>query len=645
MMSPSQGTRDNGTEGLWLDDDVSAVDSAKLASLGFFTAALRRSAWFWRVAAVVGLLVGSGLYLKYSHTYHASTTLLLTVGPEAEPDTAILDDQAIAQSHAVAGLTLHKLGLQESVSSFLGSYTATPLTDRVLQITASAPSSDEAVRRASALATEFLTFRASELEAQQQLELTALDQQVTQARQNVTSISKQIGQLSARHASPSRQARLRALREQGTTASNDLTVLEQQVSATKAATRVTTATMIGGSNVLDPASPVPPRSRLGQVLLYAGGGLIVGLVVGMGIVLVRALLSDRLRRRDDVAQALGAPVKLSVPALRARGRLPGRRGRDPDRYLRRIVSHLGDAVPAGSRRAAALAVVPVGDPRVAALSVASLARSLAQQGRDVVVADLCSGAPAARLLGAKGPGVHRVSVDRPHLLAAVPDAPVAAVPDAPVAAVPDAPVPDAPVAAVPDADLVAAVPDADLVAAVPDADLVAAVPDAHLVAAVPDPTESVPAGPLRPISPGAQTAIAGELAAVCASADVLLTLITLDPSVGSEHLATWAADAVVVVTAGRSSWTKIQAVGEMIRLAGARLVSAVLVGADKTDESLGVTLTPEAVRVAVAALGKQADAAGPFAGGPVERPCDDGAVSIVRADPPESVGNVRNTGP
>ena len=81
----------------------------------------------------------------------------------------------------------------------------------------------------------------------------------------------------------------------------------------------------------------------------------------------------------------------------------------------------------------------------------------------------------------------------------------------------------------------------------------------------------------------------------CASANLLLTLATLDPSLGGEHLATWATDAVAVVTAGRSSWTKIHAVGEMIRLSGTRLVSAVLVGADKTDESLGVTQTPETV--------------------------------------------------
>jgi capsular polysaccharide biosynthesis protein len=573
-MSLSRSTYDDGPKRLWLDDDASAVEdrpadsAANLVSLRFFTAALRRSARFWRVTAVAGLLVGTGLCVK-AHTYQASTTLLLTVGAEGQPGTAIVDNQAIAQSNAVAALALHKLGLQEGVRSFLGSYTATPLSDRVLQITASAPSSEEAVRRTNAVAADFLTFRAGQLEAEQQLEFTALDQQVTQDKQNLASISKQISQVSAQPATAPRRARLSALREEGTSASNDLAVLEQQVSATKAATGVATASMIGGSNVLDPASPNPPRSRLKQLLLYAGGGLIIGLLLGMSVVVFRALLSDRLRRRDDVAEALGAPVKLSVPAKRASGWLPGRLGRVSDRYQQRIVAYLGAAVPAGSRRAAALAIVPVDDPRLAALSVASLAESCAQQGRQVVVADLCSGAPAAALLGAKGPGVHRVSVD-----------------------------------------------------------------GAHVVAAVPDPTEFAPVGPLRPLSLRADTAFAGELDAVCASADLLLTLITLDPSVGGEHLASWAADAVVVVTAGRSSWTKIQAVGELIRLAGTRLDSAVLVGADKADESLGVTLTPEAGRDVVVTPGMQVYADGSSAGSPGGRASDDSAAPTSPKDPP-----------
>ena len=72
------------------------------------------------------------------------------------------------------------------------------------------------------------------------------------------------------------------------------------------------------------------------------------------------------------------------------------------------------------------------------------------------------------------------------------------------------------------------------------------------------------------------------------SADLLLTLVTLDPALGGEHLATWATNAVVVVSAGQSSAERIHGVGEMIRLAGMRLDSVVLIGADKSDESLGL---------------------------------------------------------
>ena len=78
------------------------------------------------------------------------------------------------------------------------------------------------------------------------------------------------------------------------------------------------------------------------------------------------------------------------------------------------------------------------------------------------------------------------------------------------------------------------------------------------------------------------------LVAACSSADLLLTLATLDPAFGGDYLGTWATNAVAVVTAGQSSAEKVYGVGEMIRLAGTRLDSAVLLGADKSDDSLGV---------------------------------------------------------
>jgi hypothetical protein len=79
----------------------------------------------------------------------------------------------------------------------------------------------------------------------------------------------------------------------------------------------------------------------------------------------------------------------------------------------------------------------------------------------------------------------------------------------------------------------------------------------------------------------------GALTAAYQQADLLLTLVNLDPSLGADNLPTWAPDAAVVVTAGRSTWLRINAVSEMVRMSGTKLAAAVLVGTDKSDESLG----------------------------------------------------------
>jgi hypothetical protein len=245
----------------------------------------------------------------------------------------------------------------------------------------------------------------------------------------------------------------------------------------------------------------------------------------MGFVVVRALVSDRLRRRDDIAHALGAPVTLSVGSPKPSW-LPVRRAQGRDQ--KRMVTHLRNAVPARSPGAPGLAVVTVDNAQAVAPSLVSLAVSCAQEGQQVVVADLARGAPAARLLGAGKPGIRPVKVS-----------------------------------------------------------------GAHLVVAVPGRDNVAPVGPLPQKSSQAQLGQASEaLIAAYASADLLLTLVTIDPALGADHLATWATSAVVVVTAGRSSAARIHAVGELVRLAGMSPVSAVLVDADKTDESTGVTHTP-----------------------------------------------------
>ena len=510
-------------------DDFGAIENGTadfvpgLVSLGFIAAAIRRSARFLFVMAVVGLLLGGAVYKETPHPYQASASILLTLSPYENSQTAAADNQALAETRTVAGLAEHELGLQQSVGSFLSTYIVTPVTERVMTITASAPSADQALLRANALGTAFLKFRGEELQAQENLVLQSLEQQVDQAKQQVNSINAQINQLSTQ------QSQLSELRAEQTSAAAALGDAQQAVSGNQTTVQPALNAAVKGSAILSVAAL--PRSKLKSSVSYVAIGLIGGLFLGLAIVIVRALVSDRLRRRDDVAYVLDAPVKLSVGTLGARRWLPARPGRARKRDLdtRRVVVHLQRILPRSTQGAASLAIVAIDNAPVVARAVVALATSNASRGNQVVAADLSRGAHLAHLLGVKRPGVQAVSHQ-----------------------------------------------------------------GANFTVAVPDRDDAAPVGPLRPVTDTAGFVQADDpLSASYTSADLLLTLVTLDPALGGDHLATWATSAVVVVSAGQSSAERVHGVGEMIRLAGTRLDSAVLIGADKSDQSLGLTPRPD----------------------------------------------------
>ena len=506
-----------------------------LVSLGFIKDAVWRSTRFLIVVAVIGLLAGLGLYVKSPHSYQASASVLITLSPLEDSLTEPTNNQALAETVTVAGRALHQLGLQQSASDFLATYSVESVTPRVLTVTASASSANQAVRQARAVANAFLAFRADELHSQQNLVAQSLNQQLSQAKQRISSLDGRIAQLSGQPAS----AALRRLQTEHASAENTLSTVEQAVASNQSSTLPALTGALKNSQLLS-VTPIPLGKK--KILLtYAAIGLIGGLVVGLSIVIVRALVSDRLRRRDDIAYTLDAPVKLSVAALGARHWQtfwPGRAAQR-DRALRRVTTHLQGFVPRSAQRPAGLAIVAVDNAPVVARAVAALATSYASHGNQVIAADLSSGAHLAHLLGVKGPGAHPVSHNGVNFMLAVPE---------------------------------------------------------H--------DDLAPVGP-RPLamSQAGSVQVEDALIASSVSADLLLTLVTLDPAFDGDYLATWATSAVVVVSAGQSSAVKIHSVGEMIRLAGLRLDSVVLIGADKSDESLGLTPRPDE-QVDVGVLGR-----------------------------------------
>jgi capsular polysaccharide biosynthesis protein len=512
----SNGIVEDPPDRLWRYDDPAAGQEAPEAdpgtsfvNLGFLGAALKRKAWLWCSLALVGLLIGGAAMVKFPPAYQASTTVLVKDNPaDLDPNDTMTTNATLAASNQVATQVLRKLGIREAPAGLIATATITAVTSQIVTIAVTAPTSAEAVSRASAWATAFLQFRANYLRSQQQQLASQTATEVKQAQKQLATITAQITEVTAEPASNEQKAMLNNLDAQSQAQSG---IITNSLGAVATA-QTTTTTMVDGSEILNPAVAAP-RGHLKTALLYVGGGLVAGLALGMAIVIIGAITSDKLRRRDDVAGALAAPVRLSV----------GRRKREAN--TGRVVSHLRYVTPVHSHGTAGLAVVAVENAPLVAPMVVALAVSWAREGKKVVLADLAGGV-LAKNLGIQTPGVSTVSVQGQKLTAVI-----------------------------------------------PARDDIAPIGPAYRRTESPRPGE--------------------ELLAACASADLLLTLATLDPAFGGEHLVTWATDAVAMVTAGKSSAVRIHAVGEMTKLSGTRLVSAVLLGADKDDESLGTAPTPD----------------------------------------------------
>lgn len=521
------GIRDDLPERLWPEgefqspEDSSVVDpTERLVSLSFIRAALKRRRRLWCALAVVGLIVGVGMYKLLPPSYSASTTILLTDGPNEDPQVQISADAALAKSTQVAADVVHKLGLPQSVASFSAAYSVATPADLVMTITMTAPTSVEAVQRANAVATAFLDTRAQFARTQEQQLEAGLSAQISQAQQRLNTINTEINQLSS--SGGASQSKLTALHAQKTEAANNLAQVQVDVIGTELASRSATQSMIADTRVINQAT-LASHSHFKTGGIYVGGGLLGGLVIGMAIVVLGALLSDRLRRRDDIAYALGGPVRLSVgPLSKSRLSGPGAE-KKRDRSLAQVVEYLGRVVPSSRRGPSGLAVVAVDDPGTVAEAAVALARSCAAEHKRVVLADLSAGKSVARLTGGVEPGIRRVNSD-----------------------------------------------------------------GTTIMLFVPEDNDAMPVGPLR--SGRTDSGLGQPSEAVLSSAsaaDVIIAFATLDPAFGAEHLATWATAAVAVVTCGKSDAGTIRSAGEMVRIAGIGLDSAVLIGADRDDESLG----------------------------------------------------------
>jgi capsular polysaccharide biosynthesis protein len=361
-----------------------------LFSLHFFRAALLRR---WRTVAcfVVGGAVLAILALHVMPPGSTATTgLVLTHRDGDDPATAMATDVSLLRTRTVAQEAISALELPMSPDDFQATVTVTAPTPEILVITLKAPTPDAAVTRLRAFSTAYMTFRADNVRLQSDGLIAGDQERIEELEDQSTTLTKQYEALVGRGDADS-QARAADFLSQRSQLNAEITTLQQDIKQTAL---VTESILVASHTIDAPALNDPHTAK--RLVLVMMSGLIGGCAVGVGLVLLTALLSRRLRRRDEVALALGLPVRFSTRAVV--GRWP-RRGVARERDLDVLAAGLGTALADGEGPRS-LALVSVGATREAALVMRRLAERLEESDHRVCLVDLTEHGALARTRGA-----------------------------------------------------------------------------------------------------------------------------------------------------------------------------------------------------------------------------------------------------
>ena len=363
-----------------VEDDVAGVREADLApaggtvSLAFIRGTLRRLWYVWVGSTLLGAaLAGAWLTLVPPQSI-GSVTLLLAHDPGTDADAAMATDVRLLKTRTVAQELAEVLGVATSPDDLQDTIVAQQATSSVLHIDITGTDQDDAVRRARLLADTYLAYR--------QEQLTQLSEDVTQASRDrvdalqsqVDALTRQYDAITARGGSAEETANVLGLRGQ---LISEITRLQNDIETETLEANA----VVAASRVLDEAS-LEPQSPLRRAGLVLGSGLVGGLGLGLGLVVVYAITTGRLRSRTDVAAAMGLPVMFSAGELAPRWRRPGPRHQAA---LDLLVDGLETALPSRGRRPRRLGLISVECEQDGAKVLAGLARRLGCEGTVLAV--------------------------------------------------------------------------------------------------------------------------------------------------------------------------------------------------------------------------------------------------------------------
>lgn len=275
---------------------------------------------------LVGLLAGLALALAMPAYSSAKTLLLLppqgaayggVAGPSAQTDVEIASSATVLEPAAKSvGLKLPYATLQKRV-------TITSVTGSIIQIVAKSSSPSQAIRLANAVGDQFIAYSNNQTSLYKTASQSALQQQLKNLNSEIANVSSEIKNTQTAMASLPASSKLYTSDQQLVTQlnaelGNDNTQLR---SLTNEINQVNisagTSASIGVTTLQQASTATPPAAT--RFVEDAGIGLGIGLLIGLIAAFAVGRRDRKLRERDAIADAAGAPVIASVSVPRATG--------------------------------------------------------------------------------------------------------------------------------------------------------------------------------------------------------------------------------------------------------------------------------------------------------------------------------------
>ena len=496
--------------------DVGAPQGGPV-SLHFLLSALRRRRVFVVASLVVGGVLGAVYFAAVPAQREATVQLLLSHDPTIGSSSAIATDMSLLRTRSVASAVIDDLGLDMTPEAFQQTVTAATPTDQIMVLTVSAPTNSRS-RSNERDGWRSTSWRSGTPRSRPSRPLSPAGTATSWPRSRCSRTS--CAPSTTPCCRPGTPARPPTCWGRLTSLDSETQALQQKADDVT----LRTDSVVASSHVVDQASVVP-ESSLGRLLLAIASGVLIGAALAIGVVLFVAVTSDRLWRRDEVATALGVPVRYSVGRIRPKRWGPRSLRARRETNLAVLVRGMAQALHGAEQRRPRLTIVPVGCTDEAQLAVVTLGKVAHAAGLKPFLVDLTD---AGTLSGAVA-RASRTSHDEEHQEA----------------------------------------------------------PAVFRPPGVP----SLAQGPVGVwLGAGAEVPPNHPQRSAWDERGIVVTLAEVDPAVGAEHLPAWSDQAVVMVRAGRASAERLRTIAELVRHAGVPVRDALLVHADRTDESLGVPL-------------------------------------------------------